>query len=77
MAEKFNPAPADKHAADPKQAQKADKDMHDKLHKGLEDTFPASDPVSSAQPAKSKPDADRQKYSANYRRLRYRSLIEP
>jgi hypothetical protein len=36
MAEKFNPAPADKHAADPKQAQKADKDMHDKLHKGLE-----------------------------------------
>jgi hypothetical protein len=49
MAEKFNPAPADKHAADPKQAQKADKDMHDKLHKGLEDTFPASDPVSSAQ----------------------------
>ena len=40
MAEKFNPAPADKHAADPKQAQKADKDMHDKLHKGLEDTFP-------------------------------------
>jgi hypothetical protein len=61
MAEKFNPAPADKHAADPKQAQKADTDMHDKLHKGLEDTFPASDPVSSAQPAKSKPDADRQK----------------
>jgi hypothetical protein len=39
-------------------AQKADKDMHDKLDQGLEDTFPASDPVSSAQPAKSKPDAD-------------------
>jgi hypothetical protein len=58
MAQKFDPAPADKHAADPKQAQKADKDMHDKLHKGLEGTFPASDPVSSAQPAKSKPDAD-------------------
>jgi hypothetical protein len=31
MAKKFNPAPADKHAADTKQAQKADKDMHDKL----------------------------------------------
>jgi hypothetical protein len=26
MAKKFNPAPADKHAADTKQAQKADKD---------------------------------------------------
>jgi hypothetical protein len=52
MAEKFNPAPKDKHAADPKKAQKADKEMHDKLDKGLEGTFPASDPVSSAQPAK-------------------------
>jgi hypothetical protein len=30
--------------------------MHDKLDKGLEDTFPASDPVSTVQPAKSKPD---------------------
>jgi hypothetical protein len=58
MAEKFNPAPKDKHAADPKKAQKADKEMRDKLDKGLEGTFPASDPVSSAQPAKTKPDAD-------------------
>jgi hypothetical protein len=58
MAEKFNPAPADKHAADPKQAQKSDKEMHDKLDKGLEGTFPASDPVSSVQPGKTKPDAD-------------------
>jgi hypothetical protein len=57
MAKKFDPAPVDKHAADPKQAQKADKEMHDKLHKGLEGTFPASDPVSTVQPAKSKPDA--------------------
>jgi hypothetical protein len=32
--------------------------MHDALDKGLEGTFPASDPVSSTQPAKSKPDAD-------------------
>jgi hypothetical protein len=31
--------------------------MPDKLDKGLEDTFPASDPVSSAQPAQSEPDA--------------------
>ena len=59
MTEKFNPAPKDKHAEDPKQAQKSDKEMHDKLDKGLEDTFPASDPVSSAQPAPSKPDVDR------------------
>jgi hypothetical protein len=58
MAEKFNPAPQDKHAADPKKAQKADKEMHDKLDRGLEGTFPASDPVSSAQPAKTKPNAD-------------------
>jgi hypothetical protein len=57
MADKFDPAPKDKHAADPKQAQKADKEMHDKLNKGLEGTFPASDPVSTVQPAKSKPDA--------------------
>ena len=53
------PAPKDKHAEDPKQAQKSDKEMHDKLDKGLEDTFPASDPVSSAQPAPPKPDVDR------------------
>jgi hypothetical protein len=57
MAKTFDPAPVDKHAADPKQAQKADKEMHDKLTKGLEGTFPASDPVSTVQPAKSKPDA--------------------
>jgi hypothetical protein len=56
MAEKFNPGPTDKHAADPKAAQKADKQIHDKLDKGLEGTFPASDPVSSTQPAKSKSD---------------------
>jgi hypothetical protein len=57
MADKFDPAPKDKHAADPKQAQKADKEMNDKLNKGLEGTFPASDPVSTVQPAKSKRDA--------------------
>ena len=57
MPDKFDPAPKDNHAADPKQAQKADKEMHDKLNKGLEGTFPASDPVSTVQPAKSKPDA--------------------
>ena len=50
MTDKFDPAPKDKHAADPKQAQKADKEMHGKLNKGLEGTFPASDPVSTVQP---------------------------
>jgi hypothetical protein len=43
----------DKHAADPKQAQKPDKDIHSKLDKGLEGTFPASDPAASTEP---KPD---------------------
>ena len=57
MAEKFNPAPIDRHAADPKQVEKVDKEVKDKLDKELEGTFPASDPVSNAQPAKSKSDA--------------------
>ena len=38
---KFDPVPHDKHAADPKDAQNADKKMHDKLDKGLDGTFPA------------------------------------
>ena len=57
MAEKFNPAPHDKHAADPREAMSADREAHEKLEKGLVDTFPASDPVSAAQPAPSKIDA--------------------
>jgi hypothetical protein len=57
MAEKFNPAPLDRHAADPKQAEKTDEEVTNKLDNELEGTFPASDPVSSAQPAKSKSDA--------------------
>lgn len=58
MAEKFDPAPHDKHATDPREAAKADRDIHHKLESGLVDTFPASDPVSAAQPAPSKPDGD-------------------
>jgi hypothetical protein len=54
MAEKFDPAPTDKYAVDPREALKSDKNS--KLDKGLEETFPASDPVSSAEPAKSKRD---------------------
>lgn len=59
MAEKFNPAAPDKHAANPKQAVKADKELHDKLDRGLEGSFPASDPASSTQPARSEPDRKR------------------
>ena len=63
MAEKFNPAPHDKHAADPREAARADRETHEKLEKGLVGTFPASDPVSAAQPAPSKADGDRENES--------------
>jgi hypothetical protein len=56
MADKFNPAAHDKHAADPREAALADRDTHEKLEAGLIDTFPASDPVSMVQPASSKSD---------------------
>jgi len=62
-AKKFDPAAHDKHAADPKEALKADRDTHAELETGLRDTFPASDPVSATQPAKSKPDRDRKNAS--------------
>lgn len=57
MKDSFDPAPHDKHAADPVEAAKADKQFKTKLEQGLEETFPASDPVNATQPAKSKPDA--------------------
>jgi hypothetical protein len=63
MAEKFNPAPHDKYAENPRDAAKADRDMHHKLEAGLVDSFPASDPVSIAQPAPSKVDGDRENAS--------------
>lgn len=59
MAEKFNPAPHDRHADDPKEAARADAEMHARLEAGLIDTFPASDPVSAAQPAPTKHDGDK------------------
>jgi hypothetical protein len=58
MAEKFNPAAHDKHAEDPKEAARADTETHARLEAGLIDSFPASDPVSAAQPAPSKHDSD-------------------
>jgi hypothetical protein len=63
MAEKFDPAAHDKHAADPREAALADRDTHAKLEAGLIDSFPASDPVSAAQPSPSKADGDRENAS--------------
>ena len=60
MAEKFDPAAHDKHAADPREAALADRETHAKLEAGLVGSFPASDPVSAAQPAPSKHDGDRE-----------------
>ena len=51
MAEKFNPAPHDKHAVDPRDAARLDRENATQLDKGLMDTFPASDPVSLQQPS--------------------------
>jgi hypothetical protein len=56
MAEKFNPAAHDKHAADPRQAAAADHETHARLEAGLIGSFPASDPPSATQPPPSKPD---------------------
>lgn len=53
MRGKFDPAPMDKHAADPKAAIETDKKQK-KLEQGLEDTFPASDPLSDTEPKPSK-----------------------
>jgi hypothetical protein len=53
MAEKFDPAPHDKHAADPREAARLDREHHAKLDAGLVGTFPASDPVSASQPSTS------------------------
>ncbi len=39
MAEKFDPAPHDKHAENPREAAKADRDMHHKLEAGLVGQF--------------------------------------
>jgi hypothetical protein len=63
MAEKFNPAPHDKHAEDPREAARADRETHEKLEAGLIGSFPASDPISATQPAQSKPDGDRENAS--------------
>ena len=58
MAETFNPAPHDKHADDLHEALAADRETHAKLEAGLVGSFPASDPVASAQPTPTKGDAE-------------------
>jgi hypothetical protein len=56
MSEKFDPAPADKHAEDRHTRKAFVKKRrgtdHDELDNGLKESFPASDPVSSIQPKK-------------------------
>jgi hypothetical protein len=56
----FNPAPVDKHA-DPANTGKAKakhKASDSSLQKGLEETFPGSDPVNVTQPPPSRHDKD-------------------
>ncbi len=63
MADKFDPAAHDKHAATPSEALAADRETHAKLEAGLMDSFPASDPVSAVQPASTRHDGDRENES--------------
>ena len=58
MADKFDPAPHDKYAVGVKEAARADRKTHEELKTGLQDTFPASDPVSVTQPDKTKHDSE-------------------
>ena len=63
MAEKFDPAPHDKHAANPREAASADRNVRGQLEAGLIGSFPASDPVSAAQPSPSKVDRESERGS--------------
>jgi hypothetical protein len=53
MSEKFDPAPIDKLAG-----KQRGKPASDELEKGLKESFPASDPVSSTEPKKTTQDND-------------------
>ena len=55
---KFNPAPKDVHADKVGKPDKPKTEADKSLEKGLEDTFPASDPVNMTQPPPSKEDKD-------------------
>ena len=52
----FDPAAHDKLADDPREAQRLDHELHAQLETGLIDSFPASDPISAAQPARTRHD---------------------
>ena len=71
-AKKFDPAAHDKHAADPREAALADQEIHARLEGGLIDSFPASDPASAAQPARSRHDNEpaKQDNAREHRRTR-------
>jgi hypothetical protein len=51
MTKKFDPAPKDRHAVAARDAMKADKSKSN-LKEGLEESFPASDPVSATEPTR-------------------------
>jgi hypothetical protein len=53
---KFDPAPKDVHADEIARKGKQKTQVDKSLEKGLEDTFPGSDPVNVTQPAPSKQD---------------------
>jgi hypothetical protein len=69
MAEKFDPARVDKHAADPTAAAAADREMHSKLKAGLVGSFPASDPASITQPAPSVHDSHQHRAPSLWQKL--------
>ena len=56
MNDNFDPAPFDKYAEDKQQSLKKNQKTT-MLDEAIMETFPASDPVSIAQPAPSEPDA--------------------
>jgi len=55
-AESFDPAPHDELAENPQEAQRLDHELHVQLDTGLIDSFPASDPISAAQPTRTRHD---------------------
>jgi len=57
MTKTFDPAPFDKHAANPEEAVKLDLVVDEQLRDGaVGGSFPASDPISATQPSPSKYD---------------------
>lgn len=62
MDEKFDPAPFDSYAADPKKAIEIDRIVDQQLQAGIVGgSFPASDPISATQPSPSIYDGGKEK----------------